>query len=94
MPLSGMPPLVNTCLCFNVSLMHNGSSFFVARDRPSVTLEQFSFLEKFFNKTQHEERTLAKLVNLNTLHWYCDEPSLPEPPFDMKPKLKHISSSL
>ena len=44
------------------------------RDRPQVSLEQWSFLEKIFNKTKLEERTWAKLVNLDTLHWYCDGP--------------------
>jgi len=73
MPPSGMPPSVNT-LCFHFPLMNNSLSFFAAWDRPPVTLEQFSFLEKIFNKTQLEERTWAKLVNLNTLHWYCDGP--------------------
>ena len=34
-------------------------------------------MEKIFLKTKPEERTWAKLVNLNTVHWYCDgaEPS-------------------
>ena len=74
MPPSGMHLSANTCLCLNYSLMHNGPSFYAARDRPLVSLEQFSFLEKIFNKTKLEERTWAKLVNLNTLHWYYDGP--------------------
>ena len=43
-----------------------------SRDCPLVSLEQWSFLEKIFNKTKLEERTWAKLVNLDTLYWYCD----------------------
>ena len=31
-------------------------------------------MEKIFLKTKLEERTWAKLVNLNTVHWYCDGP--------------------
>ena len=31
-------------------------------------------MEKIFSKTKPEERTWAKLVNLDTVHWYCDEP--------------------
>ena len=62
------------CLCFNCSSMHNYWSFYVAQDRPPVSHEQFSFLENIFNKTKLEEKTWAKLVNLNTLHWYCDGP--------------------
>ena len=76
MPLSGMHPSANICLCFNYSSMQNRPSFYAARDRPPVSLEQFNFLEKIFNKTKLEERTWAKLVNLNTLHWYCDGPEL------------------
>ncbi|KAF3948419.1 hypothetical protein CMV_025582, partial [Castanea mollissima] len=45
-----------------------------ARDRPQVTLEEWSFLERIFNKTKLEERTWAQLVTLDTLHWYCEGP--------------------
>ena len=31
-------------------------------------------MEKIFSKTKPEERTWAKLVNLNTVHWYYDGP--------------------
>ena len=31
-------------------------------------------MEKIFSKTKLEERMWAKLVNLNTVHWYCDGP--------------------
>ena len=48
--------------------------FFVVRRRPQVDLEEFSFLEKVFAKTKPEERTWAKLVTLDTIHWYCDGP--------------------
>ena len=37
-----------------------------------ISLEQFIFLDRIFNKTNLEERTWAKLVTLDTLHWYCD----------------------
>ena len=59
-------------LCYNSLLTSNCSSSYVARDRPPVSLEQFSFLERIFNKTNLEERMWAKLVTLDTLHWYCD----------------------
>ena len=42
--------------------------------RPQVDLEEYNFLERIFSKTKPEERTWAKLVNLNTVHWYCDGP--------------------
>ena len=42
------------------------------RRRPQVDLEEYNFLEKIFSKTKPEERTWTKLVNLNTVHWYCD----------------------
>lgn len=45
---------------------------FVVWERPQVTLEQWSFLEKKFAKTKLEERTWAKLVTLDTIYWYCD----------------------
>ena len=48
--------------------------FFVIRRRPQVDLEKFSFLEKVFAKTKPGERTWAKLVTLDTIHWYCDGP--------------------
>ena len=41
---------------------------------PQVDLEEYNFLEKILSKTKPEERTWAKLVNLNTIHWYCDGP--------------------
>ena len=47
---------------------------FTVRQRPQVDLEEFSFLEKVFAKTKPEERTWAKLVMLDTIHWYCDRP--------------------
>ena len=31
-------------------------------------------MEKIFSKTKLEERTWVKLVNLNTVHWYCNGP--------------------
>ena len=31
-------------------------------------------MERIFSKTKLEERTWAKLVVLDTLHWFCDRP--------------------
>ena len=47
---------------------------FSVRWRPQINLEKFNFLERIFAKSKPEERTWAKLVNLNTVHWYCDGP--------------------
>ena len=44
------------------------------RRRPQIDLEEYSFLERIFSKTKPEERTWAKLVNIDTVHWYCDGP--------------------
>ena len=49
-------------------------SFFSAQDRPEVTLEEWSFLEKIFMTTMLSERSWTKLVTLDTFHWYCDGP--------------------
>ena len=46
--------------------------FSAVRRCPQVELEEFSFLERIFAKTKPEERTWAKLVTLDTIHWYCD----------------------
>uniref|UniRef100_A0A7N2LC38 Uncharacterized protein n=1 Tax=Quercus lobata TaxID=97700 RepID=A0A7N2LC38_QUELO len=43
-------------------------------DRPEVTLEEWTFLEKIFTTTKLFERSWTKLVTLDTLHWYCDGP--------------------
>ena len=50
--------------------------FFTVRRRPQVDIKEYNFLERNFSKTKPEERTWAKLVNLNTVHWYCDGPEL------------------
>ena len=55
-------------------LIYDCPSSYAARDRPPFSLKQFSFLERLFNKTNLEERMGAKLVTLDTLHWYCDGP--------------------
>ena len=68
MPLSGMRPSTNIYFCFNFSSTYNFPSSYATRDRPPVSLEQFSFLEKIFNKTKLKDRTWAKLVNLDTLY--------------------------
>ena len=47
---------------------------FSVRRCPQIDLEEFNFLEKIFAKSKPEKRTWAKLVNLNTVHWYCDGP--------------------
>ena len=47
--------------------------FFSVRRHPQIDLEEFNFLERIFTKSKPEERTWAKLVNLNTIHWYCNE---------------------
>ena len=61
-------------------------SLSAVRRRPQITLEQWSFLERIFNKTKLEERTWAKLVTLNTLNWYCDgsEPTLEAIRYDIR----------
>ena len=48
--------------------------FFTVRRRPQVDIEEYNLLERIFTKTKSEEWTWAKLVNLNTVHWYCDGP--------------------
>ena len=76
-PVQYAPVLV--CEFFNYPF-HNlfdnfsRSSSFAVRRRPQVDIKEFAFLEKIFSKTQLEERTWAKLVTLNTIHWYCDGP--------------------
>ena len=55
------------CLIFYPSLI-------VARDRPEVTLKEWSFLENIFTTTKLSERSWTKLVTLDILHWYCDSP--------------------
>ena len=60
--------------------------FFAVLRLPQVELEEFSFLERIFAKTKPEERTWAKLVTLDTIHWYCDisEPTLEAVKYDAK----------
>ena len=57
---------------FNDRPDHFFSLFFTVRRCPQVDIEEYNFLERIFSKTKPEERTWAKLVNLNTVHWYCD----------------------
>ena len=57
-------------IVFNYNVT-NPSSFTV-RDHSQVTLEEWSFLESIFSKSKLEERTWAKLVTLDTLHWHYD----------------------
>ena len=48
--------------------------FFSVKQHPQIDVEEFGFLEKIFSKTKLEERNWAKLVNLKTMHWYCEKP--------------------
>ena len=59
---------------FNDHPDHFVSLFFTVRRRPQVDIEEYNFLERIFSKTKPKERTWAKLVNLNSVHWYCDGP--------------------
>ena len=61
-----------TTVQFNIAFLT--VFFFAVRQFPQVELEEFSFIERIFAKTKPEERTWAKLVTLNTIHWYCDGP--------------------
>ena len=47
---------------------------FIVQRRPQIDIEEYNFLEKIFVKSKPEERTWAKLVNLNIVHWYYDGP--------------------
>ena len=51
-----------------------------------LNLRSSAFLREFFAKTKPEERTWAKLVTLDTIHWYCDrpEPTLEAVKYDAK----------
>ena len=57
-----------------MAVFSNRLLLFAGRRRPQVNVEEFAFLERIFQKTKPEERTWAKLVNPNTIHWYCDGP--------------------
>ena len=61
-----------TTVQFNIAFLT--VFFFAVRQFPQVELEEFSFIERIFAKTKPEERTWAKLVTLNTIHYYYDEP--------------------
>ena len=76
MPSSSMCLSTKIYFYYNSFLTSNCPSSYAARDHPLVSLEQFSFLERIFNKSKLEERMWAKLVTLDTLHWYCDGPKL------------------
>ena len=73
MPPLGMHPSTETYFYYNSFLTSNCPSPYAARNHPPVSLEQFSFLESFFNKIKLKESMWAKLVTLDTLHWYYDE---------------------
>ena len=74
MPPSGMCLSTEIYFCYNSFLTSNCPSSCATRDHPPVSLEQFSSLERIFNKSKLEERTWTKLVTLDTLHWYRDGP--------------------
>ena len=57
-----------------MTVLNFSPSLFSVRRRPQIDLEEYSFLEKIFSKTKPEERTWAKLVNLDIVHWYCNGP--------------------
>ena len=50
MPPSGMRPSTEIYFCYNSFLTSNCPSSCAAQDHPPVSLEQFSFLERIFNK--------------------------------------------
>ena len=64
-----MPLILYHCFVYSVFFL-----FFIVRRCPQIDIEEYNFLEKIFTKSKPEERTWAKLVNLNTVHWYCDGP--------------------
>ena len=70
--------VVNVTLFFfqhiTTVLITSSLCFFIVRRRPQVDIEEYNFLERIFSKTKPEEQMWAKLVNLNTVHWYCDGP--------------------
>ena len=72
MPPSDMCLSTEIYFYYNFFLTSNCPSSYAAQDCPPISLEWFSFLERIFNKSKLEERTWAKLVTLETLHWYCD----------------------
>ena len=47
---------------------------FSVQRRPQIDLKEFNFLDRIFAKSKQEERTWARLINLNTIHWYYDGP--------------------
>ena len=54
---------------FSLQFLINMSlTVFFYNSSPQVSLEEWSFLEKIFNKTKLEEKTWAKLVTLDTLY--------------------------
>ena len=57
-----------------MTVLNFSPSLFSVRWRPQIDLEEYSFLERIFSKTKLEERTWAKLVNIDTVHWCCDGP--------------------
>ena len=70
---------VALCMCFLFFNTYDRpdysvSLFFTVQRCPQVDIEEYNFLERIFAKSKLEERTWAKLVNLNTVHWYCDRP--------------------
>ena len=75
MPPSGMPPSIFRCLIVLVLLVTLTVFFLQLGTVHKSHLNSGAFWEKKnFNKTKLSKRTWAKLVNLDTFHWYYDGP--------------------
>ena len=64
-----IPLILYQCFVYPYLLL-----IFIVQRRPQIDIEEYNFLEKIFVKSKPEERTWAKLVNLNIVHWYYDGP--------------------
>ncbi|KAL0013999.1 hypothetical protein SO802_001068 [Lithocarpus litseifolius] len=74
LPLSGMHPFIFVFNLYISSMCFFNRLLLAAQNRPQISLEDWSFLENFFQKTKLEERSWVKLVRLETINWYCDGP--------------------
>ena len=63
-----IPLILYHCFVYSVFL------FFIVRRRTQIDIKEYNFLKKIFTKSKPKEQTWAKLINLNTIHWYCDGP--------------------
>ena len=66
--------LMTSLFVWNSLVLLTSIFFFTVRRGPQIDLEEFNFLKRIFSKSKPEEWTWAKLVSLNTVHWYCDGP--------------------